>query len=1066
MPTEAWRIALARWGDPTWTLAALLTGQAETAQATVVDIFSAAYHSNAPDDPEHTLYHALAHRRVRFDRVRRRPLLSRALRRVAPADRLLLALWLLRDQNGEQLTAITGETLSTLTARLTTAITRWSEPRRAVPGTASPQTDLALLVTQHLTTPTSANIGTRSHGYAMQTTIIDKLRTELHELTHAMHLPAECPGSIEARLRQQEQATGGQWWQRKAFWQLGLVVATIAILLWLVIPRSNLNSERTAAPTTAQALVQTALQRWSATSEQILHRRVWSIDPQQQQKPAIVTDVWLPAGTSAEHRIEVHRGNQLLEWQIANGERRLNYGALPTENACPWTLPSSTERQAALSFRISPDDQRAARDARLQQGAYGLGYLALQRALAAPDLRSFGTRVVASRTFVTLIYSDTYWGPSQQVVLRIDPGTGELYGVQTVSVTGAQTRTRDLWRVDVRENVEFIPSPLPDWSEAKRVDQLLDPSCLVLSADDALDLRTALNAAGTRWYLPPTLPDGLARAAIVAPKAPQADDAVPEQPTVQFTGPGHFLAISPLSWQPDIASTSDIERGKWRIASRPQSGTEPAHMTLHLRHESNAGVFPQLNPGASGWSVEQTLDTYVATIDVIARGWTEDELLAIVDELAPATPATWVQMHDHFVTPHPIDTTVRATLDQAIAAIEPPNVGTIVTTAQTRARTRGALPELADPYHIANDLWAPEATQLRQTLVYGQSGIVRFTDQRTTTNGVPYVSRSSYGTQFIFGNHAQGWVIDGEATQLGAAAFPEQPGIAMLTTMLESSEPITMTEQPGAWLLERTASLSQEDLNGTTQDIWNETPWTANLPAGTITYRLWLDRVTSLPQRLELVHSASGEQTRLQETVITERRVTNTEATVAELAIPAIRDDDLRFRWSASAGPLLDARSPNGAQDNLPFTWTKTSGATMQWHLESVGATQPLAMSAFKAPRWFNLSRLSAVHRTLYRVDADNYMGILVTQGPKNLMQHVIRYSEMSRGADIMPWTTSTRMTVKIDGIDREAWLLAHNEVAALVIDIDDQLVHVMGLRSYIEGPLLPMLSQLTATTP
>jgi hypothetical protein len=425
-------------------------------------------------------------------------------------------------------------------------------------------------------------------------------------------------------------------------------------------------------------------------TDHITYRRVWSIDPQRQQAGSVVTDVWLSAGNSAEHRIEVHRGKQLTEWQVADGNRRLNYGALPSESACPWTLSRPGKPTAAFSFRIAPDDQRAARDARLKQGAYGLGYLALQRALVAPDLRSFGTRVVASRTFATLIYSDTYWGRSQQVVLRIDPASGELYGVQTVSDTGAQARTRDLWRVDVREDVEFIPSPLPEWSEAERIDHLIDPTCLILAAGDVQDLRTTLDASNTRWYLPSTLPTGLVRGAMIAPPTPESADDAPASATAQFVGPGRFLTISPISWQPDIAGTSDVERGKWRIASRAQEDADITHMTLHLQHKHNAGVFPQLDPDASGWSLEQTIDNFVATIDVTAQGWAEDELLTVVDQLVPTSPAQWVQLRDQFVSPQLLEDTVRTTLEKAIAALEPPDEGTVITSAQTQTRSRPA----------------------------------------------------------------------------------------------------------------------------------------------------------------------------------------------------------------------------------------------------------------------------------------------------------------------------------------------------------------------------------------
>jgi hypothetical protein len=146
--------------------------------------------------------------------------------------------------------------------------------------------------------------------------------------------------------------------------------------------------------------------------------------------------------------------------------------------------------------------------------------------------------------------------------------------------------------------------------------------------------------------------------------------------------------------------------------------------------------------------------------------------------------------------------------------------------------------------------------------------------------------------------------------------------------------------------------------------------------------------------------------------------------------------------------------------------WNEANGAPMQWQLAPVGATQELSMSAFNAPRWFNMSRLSAVHRALYRVGDTDYMGVLVSQGDKALMRHVIRYSETTRGAEAMPWTESRPMTVTILGLQREAWLLSHNEVAALVIELDDRLIHIMGMRSFLESQqMIDLLAWLKPTS-
>jgi hypothetical protein len=375
----------------------------------------------------------------------------------------------------------------------------------------------------------------------------------------------------------------------------------------------------------------------------------------------------------------------------------------------------------------------------------------------------------------------------------------------------------------------------------------------------------------------------------------------------------------------------------------------------------------------------------------------------------------------------------------------------------------------SDPYHLADSLWMPRTTKLQQTLVYSASSMTRFDDRRITGDGAAYVTRWSNGTDFMLGNHAQGWMIQGDAAQLGVTAYPMQPGEIMLATLLAESGPITVTEAADTWMLERTTAHSGPYINIEPVNAWDAEPWSADLPEGDMGYRVWLDRATVLPQRLEIVHTTDAAQTVVLDTVVTDRHISDRVGEASAYYAYGSENqspDGLLFQWKPGQGAVLDRRMSDDTDAGLPFVWNEANGAPMQWQLAPVGATQELSMSAFNAPRWFNMSRLSAVHRALYRVGDTQYMGVLVSQGDKELMRHVIRYSETTRGADAMPWTESRPLTVTILGMEREAWLLSHNEVAALVIELDDRLIHIMGMRSYLESQqMIDLLTWLKPTS-
>src|SRR5215210_601486 len=100
---EPWRAAVTRWGDQLWGQALLFANQRAAAEQALVDAFCHVFGGVAPVDAELALYAALAAQRGRRWLPIRGRILSRRLSRIAPQDRLLLGLWLVREANGTRL---------------------------------------------------------------------------------------------------------------------------------------------------------------------------------------------------------------------------------------------------------------------------------------------------------------------------------------------------------------------------------------------------------------------------------------------------------------------------------------------------------------------------------------------------------------------------------------------------------------------------------------------------------------------------------------------------------------------------------------------------------------------------------------------------------------------------------------------------------------------------------------------------------------------------------------------------------------------------------------------------
>ncbi|HEY0601741.1 MAG TPA: hypothetical protein VGD58_02460 [Herpetosiphonaceae bacterium] len=1045
---EAWRTAVNRWGDTLFELALLLTNQRAAAEAATVAAVCRVF--SAPTNPhaEHDLYAALLNQQKRWRQPLRDRVLPRVLAKIEPLDRALLGLWLLRHIDGERLAAIVGQPIALVTERLSLLLAR---------ATNIPLVDLQpdgehvtlgrWLEAQLGLQPQPPHIRNCVRCRAAQASwqrAAEELQATLQETLKKEHLPPSCEEAIEEALFQQQYAGDRRWWQERRVWIPAFFTA-IALALALVIGPWGGEILPTATPrTTAEELVQATLDGWTTLPvTDTLHRQVWALDPRIQSSEPLITDIWLNPATSGQYRVEVRRNNQLIEWQLADGKQTLYHAGEANYSSCPWrTDASATFRmldQAALKFKSPPEQQRAVRDARLLQGAYGAGYRALQQALTADDLRSFGTRRDNQRTLAVLSFTDRLAQPPRQILLRIDPQTHQLYGVQEVALSGGQSTARDLWRLQVQDQPRLgVPTNIPRWPQNVTRDQIFDVACPALNPQHVVSLSTLVGDS-QQWYLPRTLPPGIDRAALLTlnPVVTYIDYTplgVPRGSVATFLGRDRWLTISDLDWHPGAEGSVEIARGGWsvEIGNQPRPGI----WSLKLRTQQNRG-----NPSSP-------------TIAIYGSGWTQEELLKVVDSLDFFDPQVWLSLDSAFLDARPLPQPVHDSIQRAFAALQPAPDTTLYSETKTEVRTDPKPQALNDPYTISDALRAPPVVVRKQWQTYQGAELTRFRDVYELDDGTINALIASDGSQFKMFIGAEGRLYTGESTILPLQQ--QQPGIEMVRSLLRTNDPILFTEQDDAWVLQQSSPYRFVTMSFEfSGSVFQQPPWTPGLGDGEIVRRLWLDRRTYAPRQFTVVHrDLDGTETPLLTTTLVTRRTADALSAEQLLALPALSDDVLTMNITAIRETTVDLASTRPVTQIL--AWPTSSATILEESPRRRGSRTALSSSGLWQQRWDQFAPSDVWYISVYTFPPDD-TSVTITQGPSSLLRHILRYQSTAQS-----WTSSQPIEVTIAGQPRTAWLLSNDTSAALVIEIDDLLVHIAAPIGYLQGPILERLPQLS----
>lgn len=1046
MSNEAWRAAVARWGDPIFGLALLLTGQRPAAERATVATFRRVYSAAPPTDPEIALYTALAQHdqptRWRIGgRWSRRSALPRIVREIAPRDRLLLALWLLRGVSGAQLTAILGTPSAEIVTRLAALLRRITPApaERAVDPADSTDAAAHLTLERWLEQQLGLTAAQSEHAricadcrVAQQRwqAALDDLRKPLADLARGQHLTQPAIDALEDALVASTDPAADVWWQQRRFWLPAFVSGVGLLLVALVVPWSDTREAVTTAPPTASLLVQRTLDAWtSPPADGTLHRRVLAINTTLRDPNPVVTDVWL-AHDSPTHRVEVYRSDQLVEWQLAEGSGRFRYGGMPALNSCRWNTGYSGHFErfddAALSFRISAEEQQTVRDARLRQGAYGTGYLLLRQALTAPDLRSFGTRVQDSTTLMVLSFTDDRVSPRQQVLLQIDPVTDQLYAAQQVIRIGGQSQVRDLWRLQTQDMpASGIPNTIPDWQPIKQLEQLVDPTCPALRPEYTVGLRQ-LGALPYDWYMPQPLPSGITSVALFSAQ-PQLNTGTAAifagfaALDTLYIGPDRWLSIAPAAptrWQstPTMIDSRPHERNGWYVQLQPPQVDQLWHGTLIQAQPATARA-PQ-------------------NLELWGAGWSQEELLAVVDALKPFDAQTWRELDHAFIDPQPLSTQARDTLIAALDATTRSSQQTAYTAINIAVRVERAPSLPADPFFMPYATRPPAQLTREHWLIGATSGQERLRDVWSLPDGTIYLAQIDDGVQL---RHYS--LPDGSQRIFGSSTMPLRlytPDRQMLAAILSSSNPVSYAEQGSALLIEQPVpNLHQRHLHQLYNPQIGQNQTLDRTPDGDGVLRLWLDRATMLPQRLDIVHrSAQGQETPIGSIVVSERRLLDQAPDAALLTMPPLPDDTLTLQDEPV--PLLAAPLSDTSWTSRSFTWPHDVGVSVTDERPPTLAWAQLSAAALTQNTWDSFNPALTWRQTRYQLDQSNQI-ITLTQGPSNMMRHVLRYSVQD--AD-QHWTSSERLSTTIAGVPRDAWLLRNTTQSVLVVDLDDVLLH------------------------
>jgi hypothetical protein len=287
----------------------------------------------------------------------------------------------------------------------------------------------------------------------------------------------------------------------------------------------------------------------------------------------------------------------------------------------------------------------------------------------------------------------------------------------------------------------------------------------------------------------------------------------------------------------------------------------------------------------------------------------------------------------------------------------------------------------------------------------------------------------------------------------------------MLQTLLKGTSPITLAQHDDAWILEQTTLPPDDPLDVIAAPPG--TPWHADLPAGSMIWRVWIDQATSLPRRVDLVHLGQA----WHETLLKSRHMTVWQHSAAPPAqdfftLPPLPNDVVRFETNPDGTTRLVSETFKVPRPVRGLIWPSATGITTEQNHDPLPwlYTQPqhddVIRQAF-SQSWSDLVHIGLLKTTTYRLPKTGDT-VIIRQAARDLMRHLIHYQPAYGREPGNIWTTSRALPVRIEGQQRTAWLLEGEALPVLVVEVDETLLYISGMVDRAErDEVIAALSQL-----
>jgi hypothetical protein len=245
--------------------------------------------------------------------------------------------------------------------------------------------------------------------------------------------------------------------------------------------------------------------------------------------------------------------------------------------------------------------------------------------------------------------------------------------------------------------------------------------------------------------------------------------------------------------------------------------------------------------------------------------------------------------------------------------------------------------------------------------------------------------------------------------------------------------------------------------------------WMHDVQNGVLVQRVWIDQQSNLPRRWELVQrGATSEETIVRSLTVHAWRVLPDAPDDAFWALPSLPPETLLVEDDRQTGTVTRIETANGPLALSPpqraLVWHPNSGLTMTRDepysstprvatISGYSNTDPLGVLLHASMN--DLTSTGWVRSTTYQVP-DTELTVEVTQGPRALLRHILRQPRYDKPLGGPTFPVSQPIEVTIAGAQQHAWILrSASAEAALVVELDDLLLHIKANDAYLSGVLL-----------